>query len=369
MSDISTNQVFDFNQAFASLITSEGIENPTKINIASESDLNAALKSAGETAYRWDIASDELVWSANAADVLGCPIEAVASGKLFANMLDFENVTSRYETVMSSKAHDEGQGVPFQIEYMFRCQGRQNDKSIWLEDIGRWQVGTDGVPKTVYGTVRRVDERHKRDQHLNFLGNCDPLTGMMNRGRMTEALSEAISVARKAGNNCAFAIAAVNNLSTVNEAYGFDVADEVIVAAGRRLRQVMRVGDGIARYSGGKFGIILNDCNEVDLDIALRRYLSVIRDSVIETDRGPVWVTLSVGAISLPKHGDNVRDATSRAEEALNEARKQPSDGYVVYQPSEKRAAGRMVNARGSGAAFFISAKTVVAALRAARRV
>ena len=49
------------------------------------------------------------------------------------------------------------------------------------------------------GIVRRIDDRHSRDQQLNFLGNCDPLTGMMNRGRMAEALEDAIASADREG--------------------------------------------------------------------------------------------------------------------------------------------------------------------------
>ena len=60
--------------------------------------------------------------------------------------------------------------------------------------------------------------------------------------------------------SCAFLIAAINNLAVVNDAYGFEIADEVIIAVGRRLRQVVRTGDAIGRYSGSKFGIILNNC-------------------------------------------------------------------------------------------------------------
>ncbi len=347
MSDThSDNQIFDFNHTFAELVAQDGPKQQTDAAAANEDDLRQALKAAGEAAYRWNIETDEILWSANAPEVLGSSIPAISTGKLFASLLDIENVTTRYETVMNSKARDDGRGVPFQIEYLFRSLGRNNSESIWLEDAGRWQTGLDGIPKTVFGTVRRIDERHRQDQHLNFIGNCDPLTGMMNRGRMNEALGEAISVAKKTDGNCAFAIASVNNLPIVNEAYGFEVADEVIVAVGRRLRQAMRNGDGIARYSGGKFGIILNDCDVEELNIAMSRYLSVIRDNVIETTYGPVWATLSIGAIELPKQASDPNMATSRAEEALNEARKLPSDDFVVYQPSERRKAERQLNAR-----------------------
>lgn len=346
MSDNQLNQLFSFEQMPALPAANPAAMNGSPKAVSSAKVLGRALAAAGEAAYHWTITTDELSWSENASAVLGCPIETLQSGKRFAALMDADNLTSRYDTVMRTVKSDDGSGVPFRIEYLFKSDGRASEKSIWVEDQGRWYAGPDGQPAEVYGTLRPINDRHTRDQHLNFLGNCDPLTGMMNRGRMTEALGEAISVAGREMGNCAFAIAAVNNLSIVNEAYGFEVADEVIVALGRRLREVMRSGDGIARYSGGKFGIILNNCDEDELRIALDRYLSVARESVIETQHGPVWAMLSIGALCLPSHASDANTATARAEEALNEARRQPSDGYVIFKPSEVRINERKLNAR-----------------------
>jgi hypothetical protein len=153
-------------------------------------EIGRAVVSAGEAAYRWIVESDEISWSPNSADVLGCETIDMANGRAFADMLDTDNFTTRYDTVMRSKARDEGAGVPFQIEYLFRPQGRIGRQAIWIEDCGRWFAGSDGRPAEVYGIIRRIDDRHRRDRHLSFLGNCDPLTGMMNRGRMAEALGE-----------------------------------------------------------------------------------------------------------------------------------------------------------------------------------
>jgi diguanylate cyclase (GGDEF)-like protein len=347
LSNSATDQVFSFEAYTKPLLLKEqpalDVFAPTAVT---EADLNKALQAAGEAAYHWSIASDLITWSGHAASVLGCAIEDVPNGKRFAGLLDADNMTNRYETVMRTQNRDSGDGVPFRIEYQFRSEGRTGAKSVWIEDQGRWFAGPDGRPREVYGTIRRIDDRHNRDQHLNFLGNCDPLTGMMNRGRMTEALGEAISVAVREQGQCAFAIAAVNNLPVVNEAYGFEVADEVIVALGRRLRQVMRAGDGIARFSGGKFGIILNNCDEKELKNALDRFLAVVRDSVIETQHGPVWAMLSIGALCLPAQAGDAQMATARAEEALNEARRQPSDEFVIYKPSSRRTDERKLNAR-----------------------
>lgn len=308
--------------------------------------MRCAVEAAGQATYHWIVETDDIVWSANAAEVLACEPAVIATGRAYAACLDADNVTSRYETVMSSAQIDDGSGVPFEIEYKFKPESGSGAGSVWVEDHGRWYAGANGRPLEVFGVVRRIDSRQKRDQQLSFVANCDPLTGMMNRGRLTEALGEAIAVAMRDQSNCAFVIAAINNLAVVNEAYGFEVADEVVAAVARRLRAVVRTGDAIARYSGSKFGLILNGCSDAELAIAVERYLGVARDSVIETSHGPVWAMLSIGALVLPAHATDTGTAMARAEEALTEARRLPSDGAVVYRSSRDLAQQRIQNAR-----------------------
>lgn len=351
MSEISSPTPFNFEPAeygaFQPLTRPESQALPD-----AEADglerLKRVVEASGAAAYHWIIDSDEIVWSANAPEILGNTQAQFSSGRSYAALLDTDNFTTRYDTVMRSSNQDDGNGVAFEIEYQLRPEGRSSPASIWLEDHGKWYAGDDGRPREVFGTVRRVDARHQRDQHLSFLGNCDPLTGMMNRGRLTEALGEAMTVASRDDASCSFVIAAINNLSVVNEAYGFEVADEVIVNVGRRLRQVVRTGDAIARYSGSKFGIILNNCADEELHIAAERFLGVARESVIETERGPVWALLSIGGLVLPQNAQDANTAMARAEEALTEARRQPSDGYVVYKPSAQRTSRRRLNAHSA---------------------
>ncbi len=314
-----------------------------KLDIAGQ---NKAQDAAAAVTYHWHIPTDRISWSGNAPSLLGVSPDCISTGKAFASLLDNQNFTSRYDAVMRTKAIDAGEGVSFEIEYMLRPGGRDSNETMWAEDTGKWFADARGYPTDVYGIMRKANERHTRDQHMNFLSNCDPLTGMMNRNRMQDALGEAITVAVSEKSPGAFAILAINNLDVMNEAYGFEVADEVVVALGQRLRHVMRLGDGIARYSGSKFGIILNSCRPEELIFALERFMRAVRDSVIETRHGPVWALLSIGAVSLPALGDTAAKAIAHAEEALSESFRLPSDGYVVYTSSEERKTQRLLNAR-----------------------
>ena len=80
--------------------------------------------------------------------------------------------------------------------------------------------------------------------------------------------------------------------------------------------------------------------------VAAERFLGTARESVIETERGPVWALLSIGAVVTPIHAIDPAMAIARAEEALTQARKQPAGDVVIYEPSEQRRSERSGNAR-----------------------
>lgn len=310
------------------------------------SSLCLAIAAAGEASYRWTVSDDVLQWSPQAETVLNRPLENLTAGKRFAALLDPENLTSRYDTVFNGTGEDSGDGVPYRIEYRLKADPGSAAPAMWVEDRGRWFADHEGRPREAVGILRPIDERHSRDQQLSELSHRDPLTGLMNRSRLDEALEEAIGEAGDNEKPAAFAVAAIRNLEVVNEAYGFEVADEVIAALATRLRTVMRAGDGMARYSGSKFGIILNACSAADLPVAIERFLNAARDSVIETSRGPVWALLSVGAVLLPAHAATGQAAKALAEAALSTALRLSSDSFVVHHPSEKSANDRIINTR-----------------------
>ena len=88
-------------------------------------------------------------------------------------------------------------------------------------------------------------------------------------------------------------LVAIDNLARINEAYGFDVADEAIGAVAKRLRAKMRGGDQLGRFSGNKFGVILNNCTPDDMEKAAERLVAGVRDDVVRTGAGPVAVTVT----------------------------------------------------------------------------
>ena len=149
-------------------------------------DAARILASVGEAAYEWRLDSDTLVWSGNAAAVLGIAnIAEVANGRAFAQRAEAADGQTRYDAVTGAGQTDGGQGVAYQIEYAFR---RADDDKVWIEDSGRWFAGPDGKPARAHGVVRVIDERHERERKLIQLAQFDPLTGEINRAHLIEVL-------------------------------------------------------------------------------------------------------------------------------------------------------------------------------------
>jgi diguanylate cyclase (GGDEF)-like protein len=302
------------------------------------------LVTLGQASFSWDIASDALHWSDNVPAVLGgIPLSALSKAGEFSKLIEPAR-TIRNDAVLNSTASDNGEGVPYQVEYGLRAS--TSSPVLWIDEYGRWFAGADGKPVRAQGIVRINNERHARDEQLLKLSQNDPLTGEFNRTRLTAALAEAIEEAGRFRSSFAFMLVGIDHLAQINDAFGYEIADQVICETAKRIRARLRGGDVLGRFSGNKFGLILKNCSVDDMNVAAERFLAGIRDEIVPTRSGPVAVTASIGAISAPRHANTVDEAMSRTQEALDLAKTRRRGSLMVWRPNVEREAQRRVNIR-----------------------
>ncbi len=320
------------------------------MNPAEPVPLDAAqiLASVGEAAYDWRIDTDALLWSVNAGAVLLIPdIAAVSTGRGYAALLEADNAQARFDAVMASDKRDEGGGVPYQIQYCLRPDPA-TDTRLWVEDTGRWFAGRDGRPARAHGVLRVINERYEHERRLTYLASCDGLTGELNRHRLTEILEDTLDDAIRFRSSCGFLLVAIDNLSRVNESYGFDTADQLIAEVAKRLHARMRGKDTLGRFSGNKFGLVLRDCTPDDMAIAAERLLAGIRETMVQTGAGPIAVTATIGGVTAPRHARSVAEVLGRAQEALDTAKARHRGTFLAYRPNIEREALRRENVRAT---------------------
>ncbi len=305
---------------------------------------SAILASLGQAAFVWDIATDGLVWSEHVAAVFpDIPLERLASGAEFSNLIEPQR-SIRSDTLGVSPAAQSGEGAPYRIEYGVRAN--TSAAVQWIEETGCWFAGSDGRPARVQGIVRVINERHARDEQLVKLSRHDPLTGELNRTHLIASLAGIIEEAVRFRNQCGFMLIGVDHLARINDAFGFDVADAVISEVAGRIRARLRGGDVLGRFSGNKFGLVLNNCTVDDMNVAAERFLAAIRDEVVPTKSGPVSVTVSIGAVSVPRYARSADEAINRAQETLDASKSRRAGSFSLWRPNVERDAQRRVNIR-----------------------
>lgn len=297
-------------------------------------DPASVLEAVEDVAFRWDFASDRMVWQANAQKVLRLgPVNNLSTGTGFQLLVGAEHAGGRYSTIREAQGPDEGSGVPYKYQYRFLPMGRRRSEHLWIEERGRWFAGPDGKPARALGLLRVIDREREEIDRLRRLSEHDELTGLMNRRMLLLGIESTITEATVTGRPCGLLIAAVNNLAVINETFGLEAGDEVIAMVAERLRGQMRAGDFIGRYSTNKIGIVIHDCEADGLQAVARRLMSVIRSSTIRCSTSQISTTISIGAVQVPLHAATAKAAVMASLEALDEARQVRQDRVIFYTP------------------------------------
>ena len=157
----------------------------------------------------------------------------------------------------------------------------------------------------------------------------DPLTGLANQRAFQERLRGEAERARRHGRNLGLALIDLDGFKFVNDTWGHQAGDDVLVTVARRAASTVRAGELIARLGGDELALLLPESDADGTYAAAER----IRQLVSHEPIGVVGqVTISIGVSDLALGGD--ADGMFRsADDALYFAKAQGRDLVARYQP------------------------------------
>ncbi len=126
----------------------------------------------------------------------------------------------------------------------------------------------------------------------------DPLTGLWNRAGFDERFHNTLQQCAVEQAPIGAMMVDVDHFKCVNDKFGHQVGDEVLCEVAKRIKAVMRDEDIVGRFGGEEFLVAVD--HSVTLEVAARmaeRVRQCVADTPIETDAGPIDVTISVGLI------------------------------------------------------------------------
>jgi diguanylate cyclase (GGDEF)-like protein len=169
----------------------------------------------------------------------------------------------------------------------------------------------------------------------------DPLTGLYNRRYLDDALEREVVRAHREGYPLSVVMLDLDRFKALNDTFGHQAGDAVLVALGRSLRDQVRAGDLASRWGGEEFLLLLPNmplaaaAARVD---KLRERFAAIR---IEAGQEQISATLSGGVAAYPEHGATPLALIGAADSALYRAKDQGRDRVCIAPVAPAAAAVR----------------------------
>ncbi|QXE01976.1 EAL domain-containing protein [Terribacillus sp. DMT04] len=252
--------------------------------------------------------------------VLGFPSEAYEGqhASVFMHADDRQKVRQQLGKMVQTK-----QGGVFQ----FRFKNVSGDW-IWLEAKANPIFDENGRFEHFLVVSRDITERLVYEEKLTHMAYHDTLTGLPNRRLFKEKLEQALEEAKRNGNKMALMYLDLDNFKSINDTFGHEIGDKLLVEFTRRVKGCVRSCDVFSRQGGDEFTILLPEIKEEQDAIRMAAcMLASIQDEwCIGRDR--FKTTSSIGLAFYPANGTKERELLLRADEALYQAKKDGKNRY-----------------------------------------
>ena len=163
-------------------------------------------------------------------------------------------------------------------------------------------------------------------QKVQQLALTDPLTGLHNRRGFTVLASQQIKQAQRYKAPLVVMMIDLDHFKQVNDQYGHQAGDQVLVEVTRRMRSTLRESDILGRYGGEEFVVLLPDTDHKEGKQIGKRLLETVRDRPIDTHQGQIPLTISIGMTVYDEWEASLKTMLEKSDAALYRAKEAGRD-------------------------------------------
>lgn len=185
----------------------------------------------------------------------------------------------------------------------------------------------------------RFDITHEKEleETLRIQANTDSLTGAFNRYALTEHFSCAKSIAGQQQKLIAICLIDLDNFKPINDQYGHQVGDKVLVLLRKILSEQLREHDIVARLGGDEFVLMLSNLSQLDEVQACMQRLqqALVQPFLIESHR--IALSASIGIALYPQHDEELDGLVRHADHAMYLAKQYGKNRFVIFDESDNQ--------------------------------
>ena len=168
-------------------------------------------------------------------------------------------------------------------------------------------------------------------QQLQELAHFDALTRLPNRTLLADRVEQAMARSQRSGGLVAVCLLDLDGFKQINDAYGHQVGDLLLVEAARRLRETLRGADTAARLGGDEFALLLGELqSETQCQEAVQRILAAIALPYL-IGGVEMRVSASIGVTLYPNDGADADHLMRHADSAMYAAKQGGKNCYRFF--------------------------------------
>ena len=185
-----------------------------------------------------------------------------------------------------------------------------------------------------------VSQRKADEQRIRWMAHYDLLTGLPNRALLADRFVHAVSMAERGKEPMALMFLDIDHFKHINDSLGHGAGDELLVNVARRMRELVREQDTVARMGGDEFVLLLPGTDKDGAAQLARRLLDTVA-APIHIREHDLMVTPSVGIAMYPEDGSALETLLQHADVAMYRAKQDGRNAFHFFLPDMQAHAAR----------------------------
>jgi diguanylate cyclase (GGDEF)-like protein len=183
-------------------------------------------------------------------------------------------------------------------------------------------------------TMLSADIRNALNKIKN-VSDTDELTGLYNMRAFGAILQRSLREAARHSQPLSLAMIDSDNLKAINDSYGHDAGNKLLVQLVNRIRDAVRTSDTIARYGGDEFLVLLPQTGSAGAVEVAERIRRGIEDARIDIGGHVARATVSVGVVTYPTDGGDLPTMMEKVDRALYKAKQAGRNRVVAHSDAQ----------------------------------
>lgn len=171
------------------------------------------------------------------------------------------------------------------------------------------------------------------NEELEYLAYFDTLTGLANRQQLYHRIQQCIGLARNSDHKVGILFLNLDKFKGINDSLGHKMGDLLLQIVAKRLSDLIKINDLVARLGSDEFVILINKINDAnDLEKIARRILQKFKTPFV-IEKHTLFVSVSIGISYFPENGEDENTLLMHANIAMNNAKQTGRNNHQFCTP------------------------------------